>query len=202
MQRSTFSPNTAIKREPIVFCLSRSACNTISHRYDEVEQLVLESMDLWLKSYDVPVIQEDTRLAAQLSQTLAAQEKQLAALNMRITRLYDLVETGTYTADVFLQRKDALHEERAALLARTEETRAALTLLEQNRLVQNEYLPRLRDVLQAYPLAENAAEQNRLLKTVIKDIVYTKTERVTPASPGNLKLVVLPLLPPSCAEML
>lgn len=202
MQRSTFSPNTTVKREPILFCLSRSACSTISHRYDEVERLVLETMQLWLQSYDVPVMQSDFKLESQLAKTLAAQKKQLAALDARTARLYDLVETGAYTSDVFVQRKSALDEERAALYARTEDTRTALAKLKDERLVQSELVPRLRNVLQAYPHTENAAERNRLLKTVIKDIVYTKTERVTAASPGNLNLLLFPLLPPSCADTL
>ena len=57
------------------------------------------------------------------------------------------------------------------------------------------FAPRLRHVLDAYEQAANAREQNRLLKTVIEKIVYTKTERVTANDPGNLHLQIYPLLP-------
>lgn len=202
MQRTSFSPNAPVRREPIVFCLSRSACSTISHRYDEVETLVLETLESWLKDYSVPGMRTDFKLETQLADTIAAQKKQLAALDAREARLYELVEAGAYTPEIFVQRKSALDDERAALLSRTQETRAELSRLGNDRLVQDEFLPRLRKVLRAYPQAENAAEQNKLLKTVIKEIVYTKNERVTSVAPGNLNLTVYPLLPHSHAQTL
>lgn len=68
--------------------------------------------------------------------------------------------------------------------------------------IRRDFLPKLRHVLECYETAENAREQNNLLKTVISKIVYNKTVRVTPNNPGNLRLQVYPLLPHSSASTL
>ena len=78
---------------------------------------------------------------------------------------------------------------------------AELEHLETENERRQAFAPRLRHVLDAYEQAASAREQNRLLKTVIDKIVYTKTERVTANSPGNLHLQIYPLLPPSSAAM-
>ena len=203
MQRTIINPAADTRRAPIIFCLSRSACPTISHRYDEVERMVLETLHSWLAAYDAgrePFAQAD--LQQQLRTTLAQHQKRLADLDARIDRAFELVETGVYTPELYVERKSALDAERASVLLQIDATNAERQRLADEDALRREFLPKLRHVVESYARAANAAEQNKLLKSVVEKVIYTKTERVTPTNPGNLTLEVYPLLPHSSAPTL
>ena len=202
MQRNCVSTKQTVPREPLIFCISRSACPTISHRYDEIERMVLDTLRIWLAGYSpdsssLPC-QDD---AAPLRASLHLLDKRLSELDIRIDRAFELVETGVYTSALYLERKNALDAERASLLRQQTEIQTELKQLEHENARRRAFAPRLQHVLDAYEQAESAREQNQLLKTVIDKIVYTKTVRVTANSPGNLHLQIYPLLPPSSASM-
>ena len=196
MQRNCVSNRQTVPREPLIFCISRSACPTISHRYDEIERMVLDTLRVWLAGYSSdgsPLPCQDE--AAPLRASLRLLEKRLSELDTRMSRAFELVETGVYTPALYLERKNALDAERASLLRQQNEMQTELEQLENAAARRRAFAPWLRHVLDAYEQAANAREQNRLLKTVIEKIVYTKTERVTANHPGNLHLQIYPRLP-------
>ncbi|WP_346705419.1 recombinase family protein [uncultured Agathobaculum sp.] len=203
MQRNCISNRQTIPREPLIFCVSRSACPTISHRYDEIERMVLDTLRLWLSAYTSdgsPFSQQDE--TAPLRASLQLLDKRLSELDARISRAFELVETGVYTPALYLERKNALDAERTSLLRQQGDMQAELEQLEHAAANRRAFVLRLQHVLDAYEQADNAREQNRLLKTVIEKIVYTKTERVTTNRPGNLHLQIYPLLPSTPVPML
>lgn len=196
MQRSVFSPNEKVQRAPIVFCISRGACSTISHRYDEVEQMVLQTLHTWLSAYLAGGVPAATSgLLAQLKEAMRQQQRKLTDLDARTGRAFQLVETGVYTPEIYLERKSALDTERAQVIEQIDALRQEYIKLQQDETIRAQYVPKLRHVLAAYGDAESAHEQMELLKTVVEKIVYTKTERVTRNSAGNLSLQLYPLLP-------
>lgn len=195
MQR-TIPSSAGVAREPIFFCPSRSACTTISHRCDEVERMVLDTLRGWLNAYSAgvdPFPQND--VSDQLHTSLKQLTKHLSDLDARTNRAFELVETGVYTPEIYVERKNALDTERVSVMKQISDMQAELKKLENAEAIRREFLPKLRHVLEAYETAENAREQNQLLKTVIDKIVYTKTVRVTSNNPGNLHLQIYPLLP-------
>ena len=203
MQRNCISNRQTVPREPLIFCISRSACPTISHRYDEIERMVLDTLRVWLSAYTFngnPFPQQDE--TAPLRASLQLLEKRLNELDTRMHRAFELVETGVYTPTLYLERKNALDAERTSLLRQQGDIQAELEQLERAIADRRAFALRLQHVLDAYGQASNAREQNRLLKTVIEKIVYTKTERVTANHPGNLHLQIYPLLPSSPVPML
>lgn len=203
MQRNCISNRQTVPREPLIFCISRSACPTISHRYDEIERMVLDTLRVWLSTYTSdgnPFPQQDK--TTPLRASLQLLEKRLNELDTRMHRAFELVETGVYTPTLYLERKNALDAERTSLLRQQGDIQAELEQLEHAAAHRRAFALRLQHVLDAYGQAANAREQNRLLKTVIAKIVYTKTERVTANHPGNLHLQIYPLLPSSPVPML
>ena len=196
MQRTCVSSGQSVPREPLIFCISRSACPTISHRYDEIEKMVLDTLRGWLASYSAgtePFQHHD--MTDQLNISLKQFHKHLADLDVRTNRAFELVETGIYSPELYIERKSALDAERAYVMQQIENMNTELKKIANAESIRREFLPKLQHVLESYETAENALEQNRLLKTVIERIVYTKTVRVTSNNPGNLKLQVFPLLP-------
>lgn len=203
MQRNCISNRQTVPREPLIFCTSRSACPTISHRYDEIEHMVFDTLRIWLSDYTSdgnPSPQQDK--TKPLRASLQLLEKRISELDARISRAFELVETGVYTPALYLERKNALDTERISLLRQQSNIQAELRQLEHAAAQRHAFALRLQHVLDAYEQTDNAREQNRLLKTIIEKIVYTKTERVTANHAGNLHLQIYPLLPSMSAAML
>lgn len=196
MQRSFTVDDQKKRRAPIIICNSRAECPTISHRYDEVERMVLDTLRGWLASYSAgidPFPQSD--VSEQLHAALKQLEKRLSDLDARTNRAFELVETGVYTPEIYVERKNALDNERVSVMQQIKNVQTEIKKLADKEAIRRDFLPKLQHVLESYDTAENAREQNKLLKTVIEKIVYTKTIRVTPNNPGNLRLQVYPLLP-------
>lgn len=202
MQRTNVSTGQTVPREPMFFCISRTACTTISHRCDEVERMVLDTLRSWLSVYSSgQLLHTQSDLASQLQELISQQEKQLSDLDARINRAFELVETGVYTPELYVERKSALDAERASIMEQIDKLRFDLDKLSNDEAIRRDFVPKLRHVVDSYESTETALEKNKLLKSVISKIIYTKTVRVTSNNPGNLNLQVLPLLPHTPATM-
>lgn len=198
MQRSTNSSGVAHSRNEIIFCLTRdkSVCPMISHNYTEIEQMVLSTLRKWLEDYTLADLPDPNQsLRDSLSAQIKAAEKTISTLNSRIARAFELVETGVYTPALFAERKAELDTQLGKTTVQLSQLHQQLAELSDANIIQTVFVPQLTHVLESYSTCENALEKNRLLKTVIKEIIYTKTERITPNSAGNLHLEIFPLLP-------
>ena len=131
MQRNCVSNRQDVPREPLIFCISRSACPTISHRYDEIERMVLDTLRVWLAGYSSdgrPLPCQDE--AAPLRASLRLLEKTPVRTGHTHEPRFELVETGVYTPALYLERKNALDAERASLLRQQNEMQTELEQLE------------------------------------------------------------------------
>ena len=132
----------------------------ISHRYDEIERMVLDTLRLWLSAYTSdgsPFSQQNE--TAPLRASLQLLDKRLSELDARISRAFELVETGVYTPALYLERKNALDAERTSLLRQQGDMQADLEQLEHAAANRRAFVLRLQHVLDAYEQADNAREQ-------------------------------------------
>ena len=170
-------------------------CPTCSTYIPVVEDVVLAELQRWSVEFDAPnaaqAAEEPTEAAAnraalrQLSDQKAAQQAQL-------NRLYDLLEQGIYSPDLYRQRHAELSGRIAEINARIAELSAVPRPDPRARLV-----PQLRTVLAAYGSAADPAEKNALLRTVVDHIAYTKNQRCYRNSDpaDHLVLEVFPRVP-------
>ena len=176
-----------------IFCPTRR-CKTIGILEDVFERAVLEHLQNWLVTYsdeNAPSAPPKNAADAVVEQL----QRQKQTLQTQLSRLYDLLEQGVYTTEVFLTRQRELTERLSAL----EEKLAAAQKppeLDMEACIR-QALPRVKAVLDAYPLAETAAEKNALLKSVIERIDYQKTKRSTrwQNSLDFLQMTIYPRVP-------
>lgn len=110
---------------------------------------------------------------AQARAAARAQLKEhLRTLESQSDRLYDLLEQGIYTVQVYRQRREELD-------ARIKDAQDGLAALDAAPHADPRRLlvPQLRTVLEGYQAAPTPADKNRLLRTVIDHITYHKTQR-------------------------
>ena len=153
-------------------------CDMMGSLLSEVEEAVLNGVRLWLDQYAAPEAEGDAlRLEiTQKEQALKSLEGRLSTLKGQISRLYDLLEQGIYSTDVFLARSKELADKiSAAESAINDETRG-LARLADIRERQASIVPGMQRILDAYPTTSGSAAKNALLKGAIDHIIYRKSK--------------------------
>lgn len=151
--------------------------------FNLVDDAVLQSLQNHLVrlSVDNTKSKEDTTN----SELIAAQnqiERNIVEVTLQRNKLYDLLEQGVYSIEVFTQRGAALTKREKAL-------NEALTLISQKikacGLVDNSMLIKLLEtVLEKYSISVGA-EKNALLKQAVERIIYSK-EKISPTDKFDL----------------
>ena len=97
-------------------------------------------------------------------------EKQMAELRKQEAKQYDLLETGIYTNEVFLERNAALREKITACSGQLEEAKKNLP----KAVNYEEKIITLREAIESLDDDTMPVDKkNRLLKSIIKEIQYT-----------------------------
>ena len=111
-------------------------------------------------------------------------EKQMAELKKQEAKQYDLLETGIYTDEVFLERNAVLRDKMTACFTQLAEAK-------QNLPKSVDYAKKVKTLKEAIAALDDDTatieQKNRLLKAVIKKIEYT-SEKNQPHGQNNFKL--------------
>ena len=102
---------------------------------------------------------------------------------------------GTYTKEIFKSRSESVSQNVARLNNSIEEYEARL---EQEKIVDKEkavLVPKIENLLDVYNLLKTPEEKNELLKTVITQVTYLKTEKAIKkdSDPTNFIINLYPI---------
>jgi DNA invertase Pin-like site-specific DNA recombinase len=88
--------------------------------------------------------------------------------------LHDLLEDGTYTKEMFLERSRKVQESIDLLEKEISEAEQDLKKMRAESETVSNLIPALARGIEAYQLAETAEEKNRILKSFIKEMRYNR----------------------------
>ena len=187
----TPSPN---RKGAFLKCTTQK-CPTCATYLDVVEGLVLKVLDQWVSQFEAESTTLPTADAADLAASavaLSSLKEQREILTVQLNKLYDLLEQGVYSIDLYRQRHAAL----SAQLAELDTDIARHTSLPHPD-PRIKLVPRIKTVLDAYGKTDDPTEKNALLRSVIDHIDYHKTQRgYRNSAPGDyLSLKVYPRIP-------
>ena len=174
-----------------IICTTRG-CPTVAHSDVELEQLVLASLRTYLAKLEAGK-PEVLDLSAE-RKALADIEKQIASLDSRMRRTYELVEDGTYTREIFLARQAEISKEREKLTAERAEIEQQISGRESEYAAQSSLAPKIHSVLDVYTTDLTPKERNSLLKQVIDHIDYHKRKRMRWNPESDLTLTLHPVV--------
>lgn len=153
-------------------------CSTISAPLHLVEERVLLALASWVETYKISIAQQKTADDEPLQQkALAKAEADIKTLSAQMDRLYDLLEQGIYTPEVFTARSATISQKLQDAKATHQSLQHALDVAQNRQKALEEFIPRAENVLSSYNTAATALEKNSLLKEVIDHVDYTKTIR-------------------------
>ena len=160
---------------PVVRC-PRRGCPNCSSYLPIVEERVIQGLSEWMKGYEL----EWSSAAASSSvssvgvreKALTSAEAELRKLQQQLERTHDFLEQGIYDTDTFLSRSRMLSSRR-------------------------DIIPKVKNLLDVYPLLETAEEKNALLKEVLEKVVYQKLNEKRKKSPDGFTIEIYPRIPKS-----
>lgn len=154
---------------PRMLCNQQAHCHTPSVDYYDFEKAFISALKIHLADFEFKLNNDDGGSSALQQSILNTLKKDLDSLDGQQTKLYDFLERGIYSEDVFLKRNAALNDRRSQLIK-------AIAVQEEAVPEAINYEEKIYKLSQAIDILQNddvpAADKNQFLKSFIKRINY------------------------------
>lgn len=166
--------------EDTLLCKRRN-CDNISTALHYVEERILSSLADWLEAYKLQWAEDAQKDNVKDASTefkrkaLKRVDAEAEKAKQQLNNVYDLLEQGVYTTEVFLERTkmlsdkiDDLKRERENLVADMKKA-----LLREDSI--KNIIPKVEHVLEVYHTLPDAEAKNEALKEVLEKVEYLKS---------------------------
>lgn len=140
---------------------------------DSVDEAVLNAMKIKLKKIKEARLNDKQEVKPVVHDKRSIVEAELTRLKSQQAKIYDFFEQGIYSTEVFLERSAAVSEKIKTCETQLKEIAANEA---SPKLSDRELGVRLEIVIRDFEAADSE-EKSKMLKSVIKKIEYSKTER-------------------------
>ena len=194
MQRRPYSDNNIF---PTLICTT-SGCNNISSKLYIVEDKIIEGLKLWLEGYriDYEKISSDKSESniSMHEKSVAALEKELEKERKKLTKVYDFLEDGTYTREMFLDRSKSISERVDEInnnILKYKEEIEREKIINKNK---EDIIPKIENVLELYYMLKEVEDRNNLLKGILDKVTYNKTTKANrkDSDPTDFEITIYP----------
>jgi len=193
MQRRPYTKSN----KPATLMCSNSKCDNISSKLYIVENKIIEALKIWLENYKLNYDIKDNSYTDNnkiIEQSISATKKELEKENVKLKKIYDLLENGIYNKDEFINRSKFIKNNIEILENKLKEYNK---ILNKNIKTQNQketIIPKLENVIDLYSKLETAEDKNILLKSILTKVTYLKIEKAIKknSDPTNFELHIYP----------
>jgi DNA invertase Pin-like site-specific DNA recombinase len=181
-------------QKPHLMCAKQKQCHLKSTQFDLVEQRLLDSLNEYLESYknqwlETKPTKKSEHTLEMWHNTLNGLKKENDMIQTQQTKLFDLLERGIYTEEIFIERSNNLAERIETNTNAIKKAQAELIDEEKRQQARNDIIPTVERVLDLYPKTDDPAQKNMLLKSVLEKAVYFKSKG---QFKDDFKLVIYP----------
>ncbi len=176
---------------------SNRYCDNVSTPLFMVEEKIIEGMKVWLDGYTLELEKRIKSKPKQDINKIALKKlgAELDETEKQLLKAYDLLEKEIYSPEVFTQRTDFLSKRKEEIIRQIEQTK----IIEEEKLsaskIVREIIPESIDILSRYFEIESAERRNKLLKTLLSDVLYYKEKPSRKNSNSEFKIFLKPKLP-------
>ena len=154
-----------------------AGCTTVAIELEELENAVLEWIRNYIADYKVNIFEStDDSEQESLRSILVNLEKEKETTLKQRGSLFDLLEQGIYTKEIFFERSTALEDKIKDFDKKIESVNADIVRLDLSKKNRSTFVPKCQELLNAWDTFD-AADKNTALKNVIERIDFTKTEK-------------------------
>lgn len=177
------------KRGDDLFCALKS-CNTVSNLLIEVEHAVLSKLEAYLNDFNYYLDnyeEEVKKVSIGNKKAIKKIDKDIDKLKLRLDSVMEAYELKDYTREQFLKRNKEIENQ----IEKLERKKAELEQnKEEDKIIRyKKAIPKLSLCVNNYD-SLSIENKNKLLKTIIDKIIYTKTEKSTKANKITFKLKI------------
>ena len=175
-------------------------CKNVASDLSVVEKRVIDSLHDWIVQYEMAWKAEKNTSHSKgrriKEDSIKQIEKNLSACKKKLDSVYDFLEQGIYTPEVFIERSERLKTEIETLQSQKDILENEI-LNEQKLLEQhNALIPKVKHLLEIYWTLDTPKHKNDTLKEVIDKITYIKDAKSGRNMPkDNFSLTLYPKLP-------
>lgn len=157
-------------------CQTRG-CSTVSAPLSQVEDEVLKILKDYYENYELHFNVRSGEKIPKITNTVIKNlEKKIKTIDKQVDKVYNLLEQGVYTVEVFTERQGKLKADKELLVKQMDE---AIRLQGAEQKVRVPARGEIKGVLDLYSKCETDEARNKLLKQVVKKIEYSKTQANT-----------------------
>ncbi|MCT4507184.1 MAG: recombinase family protein [Tepidibacter sp.] len=169
-------------------------CLNKSSKLTYIENNLLSSLKYWLKKYELDLNRyynddknKDKLLYKNILQGL---KKELNTLNLQKNNLHDLLERNIYDESTYISRLNSINKKIKDVQHSIDETNNKLINI--SKKFDLSCIPRFTHLLDIYEKTDNNALKNRLLKSLLNNVIYKKEKH---KRNDEFTLIIYPKLP-------
>jgi site-specific DNA recombinase len=162
-----------------LLCLT-IGCPTKSSSFEIVEERILQELQAVLGRLQIDVNvgnlprRTDNGMLETTHKRITDIEQSIKELVDQRNTLHDLLEKKIYDVETYLERNRVLGERLSEAEEELRKLRIIVVELEHENTKNSFFLPRLTGVIESYQLADNPESKNKLMKSVVRKIVYLR----------------------------
>lgn len=155
-----------------IMCINK--CGNISMRFDIFEKELIKALKEYLQKYKFNIkVSSDSDNKEMFAKQLSLLQKEVIALQGQKNKLYDFLERGIYSEDVFLERSKNLDDRIKIVSQQVSELNKKVSTSE----ISKDDIQSFENIINAYESSHDIQHKNTLLKSILLKIEYTKTEK-------------------------
>lgn len=166
---------------PVIRC-TQSSCKGIQKGslLPLVEERILESLKNYIEDFlieeDSPEKTDDKSVIPLKEKAIEKMNKELDGLAAQKNNMHDLLERGVYDIDTFMARQQNVTERMNVLQDTIQDLQIDIAREEMQKKNIHEFIPKVKNVLEAYYQTEDIEKKNRLLKSILEKVTYLRKQ--------------------------
>lgn len=155
--------------------LCTNKCGNKSSRFDIVESELIKALNLFLEKHKIDLeMNSDSNDNSVYEKQLPILNKELNTLNNQKLKLFDLLERGIYSENLFLERSKNIDSRAKTLQEEIKKLKKELSKESKSKKEHNLFI--FENVIKAYLGTNDVRTKNELLKSILFKIEYLKKQ--------------------------
>ncbi|SFT03900.1 Site-specific DNA recombinase [Marininema halotolerans] len=170
------------KQQAHLIC-SNTYCKNKSTRFTFVEERLLTAIEQWVEniklSWNEKEFGDETSASIKIEShqnTIKNLKQELSTLEEQKGKLHDFLERGIYNEETYLERSSNLANRISEVSKSLEENKRVIEYEKKREEAYSKKIPKVKSVLEQYPLLNDPKKKNTLLKGVLSHATYRKEQ--------------------------